>query len=191
MGVEESIVAGAGAWAVLGLLMLVVLAGCAMQRVGSGKGGGIAVSSAAFVQGRPVPARYACTGEDLSPAVRWTGAPAGTQSFVVVLEDPDAPGGVFTHWIVYGIPPDQQELPEGLPAEPVVAGGILQGSNDFGSVGYRGPCPPRGPAHRYVLRVYALDGMPNLAAGADRIALDRVISGHILATGDTSAAFSR
>lgn len=179
------------AWALLALLALAVVAGCAMQKESLENSGGIVVSSDAFVQGQPVPVHYTCRGEDTSPAVRWERAPAGTQSFAVVLEDPDAPGGLFTHWLVYGIPPDRQELPEGLPAEPVVAGGILQGTNSFGTPGYRGPCPPGGPTHRYVLRVYALDGMPNLAGGAVRKTFDTVISGHVLGTGEMTAPFSR
>jgi hypothetical protein len=109
----------------------------------------------------------------------------------VVLEDPDAPGGLFTHWMVYGIPATESRLAQGLPKEAALADGILQGANDFGTVGYRGPCPPRGSSHRYVLRVYALDGMPNLAGGAGRETFDTVIKGHVLDVAETSAPFSR
>jgi len=138
-----------------------------------------------------MPVRYTCTGEDISPAVNWAQAPGGTRSFAVILDDPDAPGSVFTHWLVYGIPANQYELPEALPKETQVAGGILQGTNDFGTVGYQGPCPPEGSSHMYVLRVYALDGMMNLAGGADRQSFDNAIKGHVLDGVETGVVFSR
>ncbi|MDD1654982.1 MAG: YbhB/YbcL family Raf kinase inhibitor-like protein [Methanomicrobiales archaeon] len=138
-----------------------------------------------------MPARYTCLGVDISPAVNWTRAPNGTQSFAVIVEDPDAPSGLFTHWLVYGIPATQFELPEGLPKETEVADGILQGTNDFGTMGYRGPCPPKGSTHKYVLRVLALDGMMNLAGGADRETFDTVIKGHVLDTGEIGALLGR
>jgi Raf kinase inhibitor-like YbhB/YbcL family protein len=188
MGAWKPITERKGAWAMLGLLLLVLFAGCTG---GMEEAGGISVSSDAFVQDQPIPVRYTCLGDDISPAVSWEGAPTGTQSFAVIIEDPDAPGGLFTHWLVYGIPADQSVLPEGLPEEMVVAGGIQQGTNDFGTVGYRGPCPPEGSSHRYLLRVYALDGMMNLAGGADRRTFDAVIKGHVLGAGETGAVFGR
>ena len=94
-------------------------------------------------------------------------------------------------WLVYGIPATRSGLPEALPRESQVADGILQGTNDFGTVGYRGPCPPKGSTHRYILRVYALDGMMNLAGGADRETFETVIKGHVLDTGETGALFGR
>ena len=187
----ERITAGTGAWTVVVLLLLVMLAGCAVQEGTPEEAGRISVSSDAFVHGRLMPVRYSCLGEDISPAVNWTRAPNGTQSFAVIVEDRNAPGGIFTHWLVYGIPAYQSDLPEGLPKEREVAGGIRQGTNDFGTVGYRGPCPPEGSSHMYVLRVYALDGMMNLAGGADRETFDAVIKGHVLDGVETGVLFSR
>ena len=173
------------------LFLLVMLVGCTVQYETPGKPQRISATSDAFVQDQTIPARYTCLGENISPAVTWTRVPDGTQSFAVVMEDPDAPGGVFTHWLVYGIPATKSGLAEGLPTEAMLTGGILQGTNSFGTVGYRGPCPPRGSTHRYVLRVYALDGMPNLAGGADRETFDTIIKGHVLDVAKTSAFFSR
>jgi len=170
---------------------LMVSAGCMVQEMGEEMSGRIVVSSDAFVQGHQMPIRFTCMGEDISPSVHWERPPNGTQSFAVIVEDPDAPGGLFTHWLVYGIPAIRSGLPENLPKDREVMEGILQGTNDFGTVGYQGPCPPTGAPHRYVLRVYALDGMMNLAGGADRETFDTVIKGHVLDTGETGALFGR
>jgi hypothetical protein len=185
------ITAGKVGWAAVVLFLLAMLAGCATQEERPEENGRISAASDAFVHGRLMPVRYTCLREDISPAVNWTRAPNGTQSFAVIIEDRDAPGGIFTHWLVYGIPTTHSELPEGLPKEREVAGGILQGTNDFGTVGYRGPCPPEGSSHMYVLRVYALDGMMNLAGGADRGTFDAAIKGHVLDGVETGVLFSR
>ena len=108
-----------------------------------------------------------------------------------MVEDQNAPGGVFTHWMVYSIPGNRTGLSGGIPKEQQVAGGIRQGINDFGTVGYRGPCPPEGPPHRYVLTLYALDVMVTLGPGAERQALESAIKGHILASAQVLALFGR
>ena len=118
------------------------------------------LTSSAFEPGRPIPARYACDGEDVSPPLLWSEPPRGTSSLAIVVEDPDAPRGTFVHWIGWGLPAELRELPEGVapPAE---------GRNGFGSVGYRGPCPPSGHGvHRYFFRLYALSAEPELEPGA-------------------------
>jgi hypothetical protein len=180
-----------GITGLLVLLLLVMLTGCAVEEKNPEAAGRISVSSEAYIHGQPMPVRYTCLGEDISPAVRWERAPNGTVSFAVVVEDPDAPSGTFTHWLVYGILRDQSALPEGLPKEREVAGGIRQGTNDFGTVGYRGPCPPEGSSHRYILRVYALDGMVAMEGGADRKAFDTAIKGHVLDSVETGVLFGR
>jgi len=143
------------------------------------------------MHGRLMPVRYTCLGEDISPVISWVQVPNGTQSIAVIVEDPDAPGGVFTHWLVYCIPAKQTELAEGIPKEKEVAGGIRQGRNDFGTAGYRGPCPPEGSSHRYILRVYALDIMVPLEGGADRKTFDAAVKGHVLDGVETGAVFGR
>ena len=122
----------------------------------------LTLTSSAFADGGRIPQRHTCDGEDVSPPLRWSDPPAETRSLAIVVDDPDAPGDVWSHWVVWGIDPSVRELAEGH------AGGI-EGRNDFGAGGYGGPCPPRGDEpHRYSFRLYALREEPRLAAGASR-----------------------
>jgi len=129
-----------------------------------------------------MPDRYAAGDRDVSPPLTWGEPPAGTASFALICEDPDAPSGSFVHWMLWNIDPIEQSLPEGVPEEGGVDG-LFQGRNDFGEVGYRGPATPPGPPHRYVFRLYALDAWLDLQVGASRMELERAIEGHILAEG--------
>jgi Raf kinase inhibitor-like YbhB/YbcL family protein len=118
------------------------------------------LTSPAFEPGAPIPRPYTCDGDDVSPSLLWGEPPRGTDALALIVEDPDAPRGTFTHWIGWGLPATLRALPEGV-APPV------EGRNDFGSVGYRGPCPPPGHGvHRYFFRLYALTAHPELEAGA-------------------------
>jgi Raf kinase inhibitor-like YbhB/YbcL family protein len=121
-------------------------------------------------QGTPIDARFTCDGADLAPTLGWKGVPDGTAELAVVLEDPDAPGGTFTHWLAYGIDPAETGLPgefeEGWTGYAPLD--VREGENDSGNVGYGGPCPPGGEEHRYVFRLLALDAAADLEAGADR-----------------------
>jgi Raf kinase inhibitor-like YbhB/YbcL family protein len=119
----------------------------------------------------------------VSPALAWSGAPAGTVAFALVADDPDAPGGTWVHWVLFNVPGGAVALPEGVSGTGVLPalGGALQGRNDFRRIGYGGPCPPPGRAHRYFFRLYALDAALRLEAGADRPALDAAMRGHVLA----------
>ena len=110
----------------------------------------------AFENGSSFPAEHSCDGDDVSPLVRWDGEPKGTVTFALIMEDPDAPGGTFTHWIVYNLPDDCHELEKVIPIERHIDNGAIQGKNDFGKIGYRGPCPPEGEEHRYFFRLFAL-----------------------------------
>ena len=144
-----------------------------------------ALESDAFGHGQPIPARYTCNGEDLSPPLRWTTVPDEARSLALLVEDPDAPSGVFTHWIAWGIEPHADGLDEGEAAP-------SEGRNDFGSVGYRGPCPPPGHGrHRYVFRVYALDHDLELDAGAGRPELERAIESRTLTTAELVGTYER
>jgi hypothetical protein len=136
---------------------LMVLAFCACATDGGAQLPAVAVAdsitlaSPAFVPGGAIPARFTCDGEDVPPGLEWSGGPPG-EEYALLLTDPDAPGGTFTHWVVYGIPGTISSLPEGRLPE-----GVRQGTNDFHSLGYRGPCPPRGSGlHRYVFTIYSL-----------------------------------
>ena len=153
----------------------------------------LTVKTSAFSPGGEIPKKFSCEGADLSPALSWSGSPAGTKEFALICDDPDAPSGTFTHWVIWGIPADRQELPEGVPRDRSVAslGGARQGRNDFGAVGYRGPCPPPGTPHRYFFRIYALDASPGLSPGASAAELQAAMKGHIAAQGELMGKFAR
>jgi Raf kinase inhibitor-like YbhB/YbcL family protein len=132
------------------------------------------------------PVASTCDGTDRQPEVDWSGAPAATQGFAVEMTDTDAPGGSFTHWLVYNIPASTTSLASPPPS------GVLQGKNHFGTTGYRGPCPPKGAApHHYTIAVYALDAPTGLAAGAGRTQLEDAIQPHVIGTGTLEATYAR
>jgi hypothetical protein len=142
------------------------------------------LTSTAFESEETIPDRYTCEGADVSPPLSWSDPPEGTKSFALVFEDPDAPGGTFTHWLLYGIPGSRDGLPEGVETDPTLSWGGKQGRNDFGNVGYGGPCPPMGSEHRYFFRLYALDRELDLPQGASRDQLlDRAEEHAIARTG--------
>jgi Raf kinase inhibitor-like YbhB/YbcL family protein len=144
-----------------------------------------ALESSAFEHAQAIPSRHSCEGEDVSPPLRWSNAPEGTRSLALVVDDPDAPGGVFTHWIAWALDPAAEGLAEGEPAP-------REGHNDFGTRGYRGPCPPPGHGrHRYVFRLYALDAEPELAAAATKAQVEQAIAGHVLTTAELVGTYER
>ena len=138
-----------------------------------------------------IPKKFTCEGPDVSPAFEWTGAPIETACFALIMDDPDAPGGSWVHWVLYNIPPDELGLPEGLKKKLLLKNGAQQGRNDFGKIGYNGPCPPRGSEHRYVFKLYALDSKINLAPGTTKSQLEGAIRGHVLAQTDLIGKFQR
>jgi Raf kinase inhibitor-like YbhB/YbcL family protein len=145
----------------------------------------VTLSSTAFADGAPIPRRHTCEGEDLSPALAWDGLPEGTASLALLVDDPDAPGGTFTHWIAWGIDPSASGVAEGA-APP------CQGRNGFGSHGYRGPCPPTGAGpHRYVFQLYALDAPIGLDPDADKRAFQAALAGHVLGAGELIGTYER
>ncbi len=116
------------------------------------------LESPVFSHGERIPVRYTCDGDDVSPPLRWSKTPSGTKSYALVMYDPDAPIGTFIHWVIYNIPAAINELPEAVPAEEQIEGLGVQGVNDFGNIGYGGPCPPPGHGeHRYFFALHALD----------------------------------
>ena len=132
-----------------------------------------------------------CDGQDVSPRISWSGVPNNTKSLALIVEDPDAPGGLFVHWVIYNIDPSLKGLPEGIPKTEVVSGIGLQGVNSFGKIGYGGPCPPRGSTHRYIFRIYALKEAVQLGPGASRNDLLRAMEGKIIAVGETIVNYGR
>jgi Raf kinase inhibitor-like YbhB/YbcL family protein len=153
--------------------------------------GAMQVNSKLISPGGEFPKRETCDGQNTSPQLAWSGAPPATKSFALILDDPDAPGGTFTHWIAWNIPAGTHELPENLPKTAELASGVRQGRNDFGKAGYGGPCPPPGKPHRYFFRLFALDNTPAVKAGAGREELERALQGHILARGELMGRYAR
>ncbi|NWG14890.1 MAG: YbhB/YbcL family Raf kinase inhibitor-like protein [Acidobacteria bacterium] len=148
------------------------------------------LTSTAFRDGAPIPARYTCDGEDLSPPLAWRDPPAGTRSFALIADDPDAPAGTWVHWVITDIPATATGLPEGIPPDRTLADGSRQGTNSWRRIGYGGPCPPSG-THRYFFRLYALDAALNLAPGAARGDVERAMKGHILAEAVLMGTYQR
>jgi Raf kinase inhibitor-like YbhB/YbcL family protein len=143
------------------------------------------LESSAFVHAQPIPSRHTCDGEDLSPPLRWANVPDGTRSLALLVDDPDAPSGVFTHWVAWGLDPDAGGLGEGEAAP-------AEGRNDFGTGGFRGPCPPPGHGrHRYVFRLYALDRGLDLGSGSGKAELEQAIEGHVLTTAELVGTYER
>ncbi len=151
----------------------------------------LSVSSAAFGEGEVIPAKYTCQGQDVSPPLTWSEPPAGTQSLALIVDDLDAPGGVFNHWVIFNIAADSRELPEAVPAQAELPSGALQGKNDFGRMGYAGPCPPSGRPHWYQFTVYALDSSLDLTAGVAKTQVLTAVQGHVLAQGELSGRYQR
>lgn len=146
----------------------------------------INLSSNSFANGETIPRCYTCDDEDLSPHLAWSDVPAGAASLALIAEDPDAPAGTWVHWVLYNLPPEIGELPEGVKS---IIG--VQGKNDFGRLGYGGPCPPRGKAHRYYFKLYALDTLLDLREGATKSRLLKEMEGHILAQGEWMGRYRR
>jgi Raf kinase inhibitor-like YbhB/YbcL family protein len=145
----------------------------------------------AFAAGGDIPALFTCDGQDRSPALQWNSPPKTSQSLAITMDDPDAPAGTWVHWVLYNLPPNTRDLPEGVPTQPELPSGARQGRNDFRRIGYGGPCPPPGPAHRYFFRLYALDVKLSLSAGIDRRDLDRAMIGHILEQAEFMGRYRR
>ena len=152
--------------------------------------GKISLQSPAFASGGAIPSVHTCDGEDSSPALSWTGVPAGAKSLALLCEDPDAPRGLWVHWVLYDLPASASSLPEAVPPRESLPGGGTHGKNDFGKLGYGGPCPPGG-THRYFFRLYALDRTLSLPAGASRADVLRAMEGHVLAEGELLGKYSR
>lgn len=151
----------------------------------------IEVTSSSFQAGGTIPKVYTADGDDLSPPLKWQGAPAGTASYAVLCDDPDAPRGTWVHWVVYDLDSSVTALGAGVQDTPTIPHGGIQGRNDFGKIGYGGPSPPRGPAHRYFFRVLALDRKLALPAGATMQDVLAAAEGHILARGELMGRYGR
>ena len=151
----------------------------------------LTLKSNAFANGGEIPKKHTCSGADLSPALTWSGVSPAAHSLALIVDDPDAPRGTWTHWIIWNIRAHLTSLPEGVPAVETLESDARQGSNDFGRIGYGGPCPPPGKPHRYFFRLFALDIAPDLPAGGGRKELERAMRGHILSEAEWVGTFRR
>lgn len=147
------------------------------------------ITSPAFANAEQIPADYSCKGRNISPALIWSEPPAATQSFALIMDDPDAPMGTWVHWVLFNIPASTRDLKEGTSTDPQLSDGSLQGKTSAGSNGYHGPCPPSG-IHRYFFKLYALDTMLDLSSNADKKDLLAAMEGHILANAELMGTFS-
>jgi Raf kinase inhibitor-like YbhB/YbcL family protein len=164
----------------LSALALALLAAASSE----GAGAGFKLTSAAFQEGKEIPKRFTCDGENISPPLAWTGAPAGTKAFALIVDDPDAPSGLFTHWIAFNLPASSHSLPEGV--KPAAD----QGTSDFGKPGYGGPCPPKG-RHRYVFHLYALKDDLGGLKSPKRAEIDAALKGHVIAEAVLMGTYQR
>jgi Raf kinase inhibitor-like YbhB/YbcL family protein len=149
------------------------------------------LTTTAFQPGGDIPAMYTCDGSDASPALAWDGAPAATKTFALIVDDPDAPAGDWVHWVVFNLPAATHALPGGLAHSAALPSGGRQGRNDFGKVGYGGPCPPRGAAHHYRFSLYALDAGLDLPPGATKADLQMAMRDHVLAQAELVGLYRR
>lgn len=148
------------------------------------------IESTAFTADGMIPSLYTCDGQDISPDLHWDAPPTGTQSLALIVDDPDAPGEIFVHWVLYDLPPEIHQLPKAIAAQAELPGGGVQGKNDFGNLGYGGPCPPNG-IHRYFFKLYALDRQLGLKSGATKAQLEAAMNGHILAAAELIGRYAR
>jgi Raf kinase inhibitor-like YbhB/YbcL family protein len=160
------------------VILLAVIASFAAE------GARIKITSSAFHEGGNIPSKFTCDGSDTSPPLQITGIPSEAKSLVLIADDPDAPGGLFTHWLVWNIPPQTNSIAEGSAPKGV------HGTNDFGKSGYRGPCPPPG-THRYSFKIFALDRELDLPSGAKRSQVDAAMKGHVIAQGELVGRYAR
>jgi Raf kinase inhibitor-like YbhB/YbcL family protein len=146
--------------------------------------------SPAFQDGGPIPKKYTCQGENVSPPFSFAGVPASAKSLALICDDPDAPGKTWTHWVLFNLPASTREIPEGLPRQETIANGAKQGITDFKTAGYGGPCPPSG-THRYFFKIYALDTEVKVAGGASKEQLLKAIEGHVIDEGQLIGTYQK
>jgi Raf kinase inhibitor-like YbhB/YbcL family protein len=151
----------------------------------------IKIWSEKFRTGDNIPVEHTCDGADISPQLSWTDIPPDTKSIVLIMDDPDAPTGTFVHWVIFNIPAYTRSLPEGIPGYEVLLNSIIQGTNDFGLIGYGGPCPPPGKPHRYHFKIYALDIRLDLPPGVRKTDIENAMQGHILDKGELIGIYGR
>jgi len=177
-----------GSFAAIG--SLTGLAGCAPHPADNASAS-LELNSPDFIAESMIPKQFTCDGPDLSPALAWKAPPARTESFALIVDDPDAPIGTWVHWVIFDLPANLRFLPQNLPKSEQSADGSRQGSNDFEKIGYNGPCPPSGKPHRYFFKLYALDAKLNLKPGVTKKDVERAMQGRIVGRGEYVGRYSR
>ena len=152
---------------------------------------GFSITSDNFKNGSEIPKRFTCDGADVSPELSWTAPPSGAQSLALIADDPDAPAGTWTHWVLFNLPSTTTHLAEGVNKVDELPGGARQGRNDFRKIGYNGPCPPPGKPHRYFFKIYALNTSLQLSAGASKQELEKAMEGHIAGHAELMGTYKR
>ena len=148
------------------------------------------LKSSAFTAGGMIPKKHTCDGPDVSPPLSWSDVPAGAKSLALIADDPDAPMGTWVHWVAWNIPPNAHGLEEGMPKKDSLPNGMKQGTTDFRSIGYGGPCPPSG-THRYFFKLYALDTSLNLPPSTTKKDLEKAMQGHLLQQVELMGKYAR
>jgi Raf kinase inhibitor-like YbhB/YbcL family protein len=152
----------------------------------------IEITSPAFAEGDTIPVKFTCDGSDVSPELTWSAPPEGTKSLALICDDPDAPRGTWVHWVLFNIPPIVVGLSEAAEiSQTDSTKGAIEGVTDFGNNSYGGPCPPRGPAHRYFFKIYALDQALDLTRQAKKADIEKAMKGHILGMGQLMGKYQR
>lgn len=151
----------------------------------------MSITSQSLMSLSPIPDDFTCTGADKSPPLRWHGAPKSTKGFALIVSDPDAPGGTFVHWVAYNIPATATSLPAGLARSAEISGGGINGVNDFGHLGYNGPCPPPGKVHHYHFKLFAVESILSVGHGADAAAVNSALKGHVVGSAELIGTYSR
>ncbi|MBL7995056.1 YbhB/YbcL family Raf kinase inhibitor-like protein [bacterium] len=148
------------------------------------------IESSVFKESEWIPKKYTCDGENISPPLTFNDIPKEAASLALICDDPDAPAGTWVHWIVYNLPATTDGLPEAMASDQILAGGAKQGINDFRDIGYGGPCPPSG-THRYYFKLYALNQMLDLDAGATKWQLTQAMKGHVIVEAQLMGRYKR
>jgi Raf kinase inhibitor-like YbhB/YbcL family protein len=151
----------------------------------------LSIEANAFGNGSEIPKKFTCDGNNVSPALNWKGVSRAARSLALIADDPDAPGGTWTHWLLWNLPVTLTSLQEGLSAREKFENGAVQGQNDFSRAGYGGPCPPPGKPHRYFFKLYELDATLALRPGSSRKELERAMKGHILSQTEWMGRYGR
>ena len=178
---------------ILSFLIIVVIFLCSFQinnkSISSGRKQ-MKITSPAFEEGEMIPEKYTCDDIDISPSLKWSHVPEGTKTFAIICDDPDAPMGTWVHWVLFNMPADTNELSENIPPVKILPNGARQGKNDFGKIGYGGPCPPGG-THRYYFKIYALSEELNVEPGITKSELLKAMEGKILSEGQLMGRYKR